>query len=373
MERDLLLVAGEASGDQHAARMLAELRRLAPEWTAWGMGGRELREAGLEVRYDSSEIAVVGLVEALRVLPRARRAYRGLLREADRRGTRAAVLVDSPGFNLRLAEALRRRGARVVYYISPQVWAWRRSRVETIRRVVDRMLVLFPFEAAFYRQHGVDAVHVGHPLVDEVPVLPRAWDSGEPPGAFRLALLPGSRPSEVAANAPAMLDAAERLAAELPVGVRWILAPGIGEETVARALDGRRLAVEVVRDGRFAAVADAHLALCASGTATLEVGLLGTPLIVVYRLARSTYWLGRMMVRLPHVSLVNLVLERGVVPEMLQREANGESIAAEARSLLADPERREAMRESLLDLRPRLGAPGASRRAAEVVLETLRG
>lgn len=372
-ERGLLVVAGEASGDLMAGRLLAELRTLAPTWTAWGMGGQELRAAGLEARYDSSQIAVVGIAEALRVFPRARRIFRGLLEEVDRRGTRAAVLVDSPEFNLRLARALRRRGLKIVYYISPQIWAWRRHRVHQIRRLVDRMLVLFPFEVAFYREHGVDVVAVGHPLVEEVPPLRQAWEEAGTPDVFRVALLPGSRMSEVQANGPAMIDAATRLAGELPVTVTWIQAPGLPEEAVSRVLAGRKLDVEVVREGRFQAIAGAHLAVCASGTAALEVGLLGTPMIVVYRLALGTYWLGRMMVRLPHISLVNLVLGRGVVPELLQREASGERIAAEARGLLTDGGRREAMRAALAELRPRLGAEGASRRAAAAVLETLGG
>lgn len=369
--RDVLIVAGETSGDLHAARMLAELRRLAPEVSAWGMGGERLRAEGFEALHDCSEIAVVGISEALRVLPRAVRVFRHLLAEVDRRGTRFAVLVDSPEFNLRLAGALRRRGLRIVYYISPQVWAWRRRRVRTIARRVDRMLVLFPFEEEFYRARGVDVVQVGHPLVDEVPELPQAWEEPDPPSRFRLALLPGSRQSEVEANAAAMLDAAERLAAELPLAVRWILAPGLPERLVDVLLEGRGLEVEVVRQDRFAALADSHLALCASGTATLEVGLLGTPLIVVYRLGRGTYCLGRMMVRLPFISLVNLVLGRAVVPEMLQRMASGERIAAEARRLLRDGGRRGAMREGLAELRSRLGAVGASRRAAEAVFAVL--
>ncbi len=370
-DRDLLLVAGEASGDLHAGRLLAELRRLAPSWAAWGMGGDELRTAGLEAIVDCSEIAVVGVAEALRVLPRARRAFRELLAEVDRRGTRSALLVDSPEFNLRLARALRRRGVRIVYYISPQVWAWRRRRVHDIRRLVDRMLVLFPFEADFYRQHGVDVVNVGHPLVDEVPLLPQVWEADPRPSTFRLALLPGSRVSEVEANAPPMLDAAALLAAEFPLVVRWIRAPGLPQELVARVLADRGLEIEIVDGERFGAVAGSHLALCASGTATLEVGLLGTPMIVVYRLARGTYWLGRMMVRLPHISLVNLVLGSGVVPELLQREASGGRIAAVARDLLVDRRRLRAMRAALADLRPRLGASGASRRAAQAALETL--
>jgi lipid-A-disaccharide synthase len=392
---ELLMVAGEASGDLHGARLLAELRRLVPGLRAFGLGGAELRAAGLDAVADSSEVAVVGVVEVLKVLPRVRQVFAALLAEVDRRRPRAAVLIDFPDFNLRLAGRLARRGIPVIYYISPQVWAWRRGRVRTIARRVDEMLVLFPFEEEFYRRSGVRAVHVGHPLVDEVPRLPGAWErepaAGEP---YRLALLPGSRRSEVEALLPAMLAAAARVAAELPVAVTLIRAPGIPEallsEHVAafRRRDagdvgrrGRRgpaggggggeLPVRVESEDRFGAIANSHLALCASGTATLEVGLLGTPMIVLYRLARWSYLLARLLVRLPHFAMVNLVLGREVVPELLQGEAEPERIGAEALRLLGDPEARARVRAGLAELRPRLGEGGASARAAREVAEVL--
>ncbi len=397
---ELLLVAGEASGDLHGARLLAELRRLVPGLRAFGLGGAELRAAGLDAVADSSEVAVVGVVEVLKVLPRVRQVFAALLAEVDRRRPRAAVLIDFPDFNLRLAGRLARRGIPVGYYISPQVWAWRRGRVRTIARRVDLMLVLFPFEVEFYRRSGVRAVHVGHPLVDEVPRLPSAWDrelaAGEP---YRLALLPGSRRSEVAALLPAMLAAAARVAAELPVAVTLIRAPGIPEALLAEHLEAFRrrgggdrghqgadmqaggsggggggelpVPVRVESEDRFGAIADSHLALCASGTATLEVGLLGTPMIVLYRLARWSYVLARMLVRLPNFAMVNLVLGREVVPELLQGEAEPERIGAEALRLLGDGEARARVRAGLAELRPRLGEGGASARAARAVAEVL--
>ncbi len=371
---ELLVVAGEASGDLHGARLLAELRRLQPGLRAFGMGGAELRAAGLETVADSSEVAVVGVVEVFRMLPRIRQVFAALLAAVDRRRPRAAVLIDFPDFNLRLAGRLARRGVPVIYYVSPQVWAWRRGRVRTIARRVDRMLVLFAFEEEFYRRAGVAAVHVGHPLVDEVPRLPSAWDrepvAGEP---YRLALLPGSRRSEVAALLPVMLAAAARLAAELPVAVSLIRAPGIPEALLAGHLEAWPLApaVRIVGEDRFGAIADSHLALCASGTATLEVGLLGTPMIVLYRLALWSYVLAKLLVRLPNFAMVNLVLGREAVPELLQGEAEPARIAAEARRLLADGEARARMRAALAELRPRLGEGGASRRAAEQVAGVL--
>ena len=364
----LLVVAGEASGDLHGARLIAELKALAPGVETFGLGGDEMRRAGCATVADSAEISVVGLTEALRVLGRAREIFAALLAEVDRRPPRAAVLVDFPEFNLRLARQLKRRGIPVLYYISPQVWAWRRRRVKTIARLVDRMLVLFPFEVDFYRGAGVPAVHVGHPLVDEVPELPSIWDRAGAPGGdggpYRLALLPGSRRSEVLALLPSMLGAARLLAAELPVQVRLILAPTVPRELVEEAIALAGLPVEVIEADRFRAIADSHLALCASGTATLEVGLLGTPMLVAYRLGAWTYLLGRLLVRLPYISLVNLVLGRPAVPELIQGGARPERLAAAARELLADPAALSRMRRALGELRGRLGEGGASRRAA---------
>lgn len=375
---ELLVVAGEASGDLHGARLVEELRRRVPGLVTFGLGGDQLQAAGLESVAHSSEVAVVGITEVLKELPRIRQVFDALLKEADRRHPAGAVLIDFPDFNLRLARELKRRGVRVVYYISPQVWAWRKGRVKLISRVVDRMLVLFPFEADFYQRSRVNAVHVGHPLVDEVPVLPQAWERGDP-GAegkpYRIALLPGSRRSEIRALLPTLLAAVRVLGERLPVQVRLIQASTLRrellEEHIAAAGLPPRMPVEIVAADRFEAVADSHLALCASGTATLEVGLLGTPMIVAYRLAAWTYLLARMLVKLPHVSLVNLVLEQGVVPELIQGEASPEGIAAEAERILREPAVRDAMRAGLAGLRDRLGEGGASRRAAGEVADAL--
>ncbi|HTG36743.1 MAG TPA: lipid-A-disaccharide synthase [Thermoanaerobaculia bacterium] len=372
---ELLVVAGEASGDLHGARLITELRRHVPDLAPFGLGGDEMRAAGLEAVAHSSEISVVGITEVLKILPRAREVFADLLREVDRRRPALAVLVDFPDFNLRLAKELKARGLEVLYYISPQVWAWRRGRVKTIARLVDRMLVLFPFEVDFYRDHDVDVVHVGHPLVDEVPVLPQAWDRDEASfgGPYQIALLPGSRKSEVESLLPTLLEAVRRLAGELPIEVRIIRAPTIPPELVDEAVELAGLPVEIVGEDRFAAIADSHLALCASGTATLEVGLLGTPMIMVYRLASWTYVLAKLLVHLPNVSLVNLVLGRRVVPELIQGDANPRRIAAEAARLLTDAGERGRMREALAEVRGRLGEGGASRRAAAEVAAMMTG
>ena len=370
--RSLLMVAGEASGDMHSARLLSEIHGLEPDIDAFGMGGDELRQAGLEVVADSSEISVVGISEALQVLPRARQIFRQLVSEVERRHTGAAVLVDSPDFNLRLAKALKERGRKVVYYISPQVWAWRKGRIRLISRVVDKMLVVLPFEVDFYRSHGVDVTYVGHPLVDEVPRLEHVWDeSPDKVGPFTIALLPGSRKSEVMSILPTLLEAARRLGRHLEVRLKLIQARSLDRAFLESFVESSGLEVEFVIEDRFWALSRSHLALCASGTATLEVGLIGTPMIVVYRVHPWTYLLGRLLVRLPNVSLVNLVLEDRVVEELIQGQARPSTICDEAVRLLTNQDRIRRMRSSLGNLWSRLGESGASRRAALEVVRYL--
>jgi lipid-A-disaccharide synthase len=366
----LLVVAGEASGDTHAAELLRELARRCPGLKTFGLGGGRCAAAGLERLAKSSEISVVGITEAVRILPRALKIFRLLLAEVDRRGARTALLVDFPEFNLRLAKALAKRGVRVVYYVSPQVWAWRRGRVKAIARVVDEMLVLFPFEKAFYRAHGIEAVHVGHPLVDQVPMLDRLPVSEG--GRRTVCLLPGSRSSEVRVHLPIMSEAVRLLAERIDLRVRWIVPPELHLSRF-EPLAPSELDLEVVSEGRFEAIAAADLALCASGTATLEVGLLGTPMIVVYKVSRLTALVGRALIKLPSISLVNLVLERPAVPELLQEAATAQGICSVAEELLSDPERLRSMIADLAELRTRLGESGASSRAAAVVERVLQG
>ena len=371
---DLLVVAGDASGDQHGARMLRELKRLRPDLRAFGLGSAQLAAEGVELLADSREISVVGISEALGILPRAKEIQDQLVAACEKRRPAAAVLIDFPEFNLRLARKLKWLGIPVVYYISPQVWAWRRGRVRSISELVDRMLVLFAFETDFYRRHGVSVAHVGHPLVDEVGVFPGVWDEPErarPAGPLRLALMPGSRRSEIRALLPRMIASVRALQREIEVEPVLIQAPSVSAEFLAPFLaayaaeTGKPLTV--VLENRFQAIADAHLVLCASGTATLEVGLLGTPMLVLYRLGLWSYLLARSLVRLPHFSLVNLVLGRGAVPELLQGETAPENVAARALELLQSPAKLAAMRQDLAALRPALGRSGASQRAAREV------
>ena len=371
---DLLIVAGEASGDLHGARLVAELRAERSGVRAFGLGGPLLADAGMELLADAQETSAMGLGAVLRVLPKARRVFKRLLAEVDRRGVATAVLIDYPEFNLRLARRLHERGVRVVYYVSPQIWAWRRGRVRQVERWVDRMLVLFPFEEEFYRSHGVEAVTVGHPLVDEVPRLPHVWDRGAPAdGRYRIALMPGSRRSEVDHLMPALLGAARLLASEIRTEFVLIRARTVPQSDLEPHLREAAVPVEIVADDRFDVTASCHLALCASGTANLELALVGTPMIVTYRVGWATSLMGRLILSFEYVSLVNLLLGRTVVPELLQGRARPEAIRDEALRWLRDPPRVETMRRQLSEVRGLLGDGGGSRRAALEVAAVMGG
>ncbi len=359
----LLLVAGEASGDLHAANLLRALRGTGGEVTAFGVGGERLREAGLDCIARSEELSVMGLAEVARDLPRLLRLARRVRREALARRPDVAVLVDSPDFNLPLAKHLHRAGVPVAVYVSPQLWAWRSGRVRRIRRDVRRVLCILPFEVDFYERHGVPAEYVGHPLVDALaPVM------AAPPARRRdlLALLPGSRWHEVAALLPGMLGAvAELRRRRTGLAVRLVGAPGLDPARLRSQVGDA--GVEVVTADRHRALAECSAALVASGTATLECALLDVPMVVGYRLHALSYWLARRLVRVPHVGLVNLVAGERVAPELVQDDFRAGRLAAEAEALLGDGGDRQ--RSGLARVRGALGETGASERAARAVRE----
>jgi lipid-A-disaccharide synthase len=373
---ELMVVAGEASGDLHAADVLAELRRRRPELHAFGMGGARLEAAGLERLFDAREISVMGIAEVLPRLPRIWRVFRALVRAARERRPAAALLVDVPDFNLRLARKLRASGIRVVFYVSPTVWAWRRGRVRQIARDVDRMLCILPFEEEFYRRHGVHARYVGNPVVEQVPppAAPEAFrrtlglDAARP----TLALLPGSRPSELHRLLPPMVETAVLLQRERPeLQIVVPVAPGLDRAPVERAFAARGLRPTLV-EGRTAEVVGASdVAVVASGTATLETALMLRPMVVVYRMSALSWAIGKLLVRVAFVSLVNLLSGRRLVPELLQAELRPEAVADEVRRLWAPGRARQAQLEGLAALRAQLDSGPTAARVADEVLEVL--
>jgi lipid-A-disaccharide synthase len=363
---DLLVVAGEASGDRHAADVVAALKARRPELRFFGMGGDRLKAEGVELVHGSHEISVMGITEVLPKIPRILTVLKELAATARERKPAAAVLVDVPDFNLRLAKRLKALGVPVAWYISPMVWAWRPGRVKAIAARVDRMMCILPFEEDFYRGTGVAARYVGNPVIEQVPAAAEPAHFrralGLPVEGRYLALLPGSRRSEIARILPALAGAARLIDAPVIVPI----APGLDREPIARAFEGVRAHFV---DGRAAEVVGASdVAVVASGTATLEAGLMRRPLVVVYRLAPVSYLVGRAMVKLPHFSLVNLLAGRGVVPELLQGELTPEAIAKQVAELWSGPAR-DAQLTGLDEVRAKLGGPGAAGRAADAVLE----
>ncbi len=365
----VLMVAGEASGDLHAANLLRALRTRVPGLEAFGVGGERLRAEGISCVARAEELSVMGLVEVVRELPRLVALARRVRREALARRPDVAVLVDSPDFNLPLARHLDLAGIPVVVYVSPQLWAWRQWRVRQIRRHVRRVLCILPFEVPFYERHRVPAVYVGHPLMDELGPMAGAAAAARP---GRVALLPGSRWHEVEALLPTMLAACQTLArAGVGLDVKLLAAPGLALPRLEKAVAAAGLPLEMVAEERAAALASSSAALVASGTATLECAILGVPMAVCYRLHPASYLAARLLVKVPHVSLANLVAGRGVVPELIQRSLTAPALAATLRDLLGEGGERQ--RNELADIRARLGGPGASDRAAAAVLEVACG
>ena len=376
----VLISAGEASGEMYGAQLIEALRRRAPLTEVFGVGGDRMRSAGCDTVVDAHEIAVVGLTEVISSLPRIWRRFHHLLDAIDRLRPDVAVLIDFPDFNLRLAKQLHRRGIPAVYFVGPQLWAWRPGRVRQIRRYVRKMLVIFPFEEHWFRERGVEAEYVGHPLADEEEVPPEA-PSGEPRKNL-IALLPGSRKKEVEMNLPEMLRAGVQLWQQIgPVQFVIPVAPTLPRGWLERQVTEHEnpdspffdAAVEVLReDDARAALRRARAAVVASGTATVEAALAGTPFVMVYRVARSSWLLGRWMVRVPHFAMPNLIAGRGVVPELVQDDFTAENIVRELRKIIPDGPERAAMIAGLTEvkgkLRPAAGEKRAVDRAAEAVL-----
>jgi lipid-A-disaccharide synthase len=369
----LLVSCGETSGDLYAAEVVRHLRAHRPELRVFGLGGDRLAGEGARLVAHVRDLAVLGLIEVVSSLRRLHGVYRRLLAAVDRERPLAAVLVDYSGFNLRLARALRDRGVPIVYYVSPQVWAWRRGRVRTIRDTVSRMAVIFPFEEPFYRAAGVPVTFVGHPLVDLVGAPDAAGlskEHGLKPDRPVLAVLPGSRRGEVARHLPPLAEAIARLEKTRPqLQILVAAAPHLDEALLARRLEGT--SARLVRGRSHDVLAAASVAVVASGTATVEAALLGTPMVVVYRVTPLSYALGRPFVRVPHYAMVNLIAGRRIVPELIQRDFTPARVCVETLRLLDDPKQARRMRDDLAEVRRRLGAPGASARAAGVVQEVL--
>jgi lipid-A-disaccharide synthase len=368
----ILISAGEPSGDHYAAELAEELRKRWPECEFFGCAGPKMRAAGVDPVIRTEDLSVVGLVEVIAHLPRIWRRFQELAAAARERRPDIAILTDSPDFHFRVAKKLKKQGVPVVYLVAPQVWAWRQGRVKTMRRIIDRLLCIFPFEEAFFRKHRVPATYIGHPLAGRI----KARISREeffrkhniPLDRPLIAVLPGSRRSEALRHLPALKEAAGSLSVSRKLSFILPASPVCGAGFFGAALAGS--AIRAIEGEAWEALAYCDVALAASGTVTVEAALLGAPMVTYYRVTDLSWKLGKILVKVPFYSMVNLIAERRVVPELMQSEMTGERIAAETARLLDNAEERGRMKAGLAEVAGRLaaGKPGdAMLRAADEV------
>jgi len=368
----VLISAGEASGDLYAASLVEALRHNHPNIDFFGCTGPRLRSAGVRQIVDSASLAVVGLVEVVTHLPRIRREFHKLLAAARRERPDVAILTDSAGFHLRVARRLHAMGIPVIYLVAPQVWAWRQWRLPLMRRVLTRLLCIFPFEKAFFEKHGISAVYIGHPLARLVrpsasrAELRRRW--GVPEDQFLVALLPGSREGEIERHRPYLEDAIRRIEAALPGKCVFVLALPPAAKIRERFSPS---SIQVKEGQTWDILACADVALAASGTVTVEACLLGVPMVTFYRVNRLTWMLGKSLVRVPFFSMVNLIAERKVVPELIQDDMTGERLAVEVVALLNDTAGQAQMRRELAQVSASLASEHDPMEQAAAVVEEL--
>jgi lipid-A-disaccharide synthase len=373
----ILIVAAEASSALYARRLLEHWQRRQTPVKAFGVGSRDMEALGFEILGRSEDMAVVGLIEVLRHYGEIKAVFRRLVEEAQRRRPSVVLLMDYPDFNLRLARALKPLGIPIIYYISPQVWAWRKSRIRTIQKLVDKMLCVLPFEKAFYRQHAVDVEFVGHPLIDEVD--PGLFDTegrarlrshyGLAPGDTVVGLMPGSRNSEIRHHLSTQLRAAELLHARHPaLKFALLVAPSLDLAHLQKLVPAPAIPLVCIKDDPLKMVGVTDLVLCASGTATLVVGLVHKPMVIMYKMNVLSAWLAKRVVKgTAHFGLVNLILGRRAVPELFQEQASPERLAAELARYVDDEGYYKRIESELMTVRDRLGMGGATERVATIL------
>ena len=372
----VLIVAAEASSSLYAQRLLEAWKAQGRNLQAFGIGSRSMEKVGFECLGRSEDLAVVGLQEVIKHFPLIRKTFHSLVEQAVARKPKFALLLDYPDFNLRLAKQLKKRGITVIYYISPQVWAWRTGRVKQIKKVVDHMLVLFPFEETFYREHDVKCDFVGHPLLDELPdslrdnsvhqVQRQRFGIGD--NDLVLGLMPGSRKSEIEHHLETQLKAAQILVKRQPrVRPVLMIAPTMERERFGEAIAAMSMNIQIIKEDPLDMMALADVMLVKSGTATLMVGLMEKPMVIMYRMTAITAWIAKKLVtKTKFFGLVNLVMNRQVAPELFQEEASPERLATELEALLFGPEREIALK-NLSEVREALGSKGATKRVLAIL------
>ena len=372
-KKQVLIIAGEPSGDLHASRVVNEIKKISADTGFYGLGGKLMSEAGVRIIHDISGLAFIGITEVLRNILVIKGVYQKVLREIDAKRPDLAILVDYPGFNLRIAKELKKRNIPVAYYISPQLWAWGEDRIRIIKDTVAKMVVFFKFEEEFYRRRGVAVEFVGHPLLESVrPTLAKEEALkryGLDPAGKTVALLPGSRKTEVENHLPCMLEAAGRIARRVE-GARFIVAkfPDLPAELYKREIEKYPLDVKLIEGDTYNVLNAADLAIVASGTATLETAIIGTPMVIMYKTSLLTYIAFRLVAKIRNVGLVNVIAGEEVSPEFLQVAATVENISEEAVKIISSPDRIRKMKEAFSRVRSSLGSPGSYSRAASAIL-----
>ena len=374
--KKIMIVAGEQSGDLHGSNLVRAMHRIDPDLRFYGIGGRKMREAGVELIADAADMAVVGLTEVVGKLGMILGVMRRMKLALKKLKPALLILIDYPDFNLRLGKAAKKEEVKVFYYISPQIWAWRKGRIHKIREIVDKMAVILPFEEQVYRQVSMDVSFVGHPLLDVVKTkyarqeALRKFDLQD--GITTVGLLPGSRKGEVSKLLPVMLKAAGILMQSRPP-VQFILplADALDRDFVEEMIRQESVPVRVVPNEIYDVIGVSDIVVVASGTATLETALLGTPMVIIYKVSPLSYYVGTKVINVTHIGLANLIAGKTIVPELIQDDANPNRIAAEVIGILADESRMQSIKEELNQIREKLGSPGASEKAARLACDML--
>ena len=383
MNHELLIITGEDSGDLYGGNLAREIKKLSPDINISGVGGRQMRSAGVDIFCDVSDISVVGFWEVIEKLGLIRRLYKQVVERLDSGNVKGIVLIDYPGFNLKIAEAAKKRGIPVFYYISPQVWAWRKSRVKTIKKYVDKMMVILPFEKEFYQREGVDVEFVGHPLLEVIASNSEAisssnkkeicQDLGVDDKKLIIGILPGSRKKEIAYMLPEILKASSLIKGKYP-SVQFLLplSQSIEEDYLKNFITSDYSYIKIVKGKNYDVMKVSDLLITKSGTSTLEAAIIGTPMIIVYKTSITSYYLAKALVNVTYAGLPNLLAGKEVAPELLQHKMNAKSIAEKATYFLQKKDRLEQMKEELKNIKYSLGEQGASKRTAKVIIDYIK-